>query len=155
MFGASGTVKIGNNVFIGMNSIVTCNVEIGENVIIGAGSVVTKNCESNSVYAGVPAKRIMGINDFLENRKAKQLQEAELLAKKFFERYGKIPMVDVFHEYFMLFERKETIPNNDHFMRKIELCGNKEQTLEYLKNYKPEFENYEDFIEYCIGKKNN
>ena len=32
ILGASGTVKIGDNVFIGMNTIITRNVEIGNNV---------------------------------------------------------------------------------------------------------------------------
>ena len=55
MLGASGIVEIGDNVFIGMNTIIERNVKIGTNVVIGAGSVVTKDCESNSVYAGVTA----------------------------------------------------------------------------------------------------
>lgn len=57
ILGASGTVEIGDNVFIGMNTIITRNVEIGNNVIIGAGSVVTSSCDHNGVYAGVPADR--------------------------------------------------------------------------------------------------
>lgn len=66
ILGASGTVKIGDNVFIGMNTIITRNVEIGNNVIIGAGSVVTSSCDHNGVYAGVPAKRIMSIDEYYE-----------------------------------------------------------------------------------------
>lgn len=54
MLGASGVVEIGDNVFIGMNTIIERNVKIGNNVVIGAGSVVTKDCEPNSVYAGAP-----------------------------------------------------------------------------------------------------
>lgn len=51
---------VGNNVLIGMGAIVMDNVTIEENVIIGAGAVVTQNtvCESWSVYAGNPAKKI-------------------------------------------------------------------------------------------------
>lgn len=64
ILGASGTVKIGDNVFIGMNTVITRNVEIGNNVIIGAGSVVTSSCNQNSVYAGVPAKRIMSVDEY-------------------------------------------------------------------------------------------
>ena len=64
VLGASGYVEIGSNVFIGMNAIITRNVFIGDNVIIGVGSVVTKNCESNGVYVGNPARRIMSIDDF-------------------------------------------------------------------------------------------
>lgn len=55
--GASITIK--DNVFIGMGStIVTGMTLVGENSIIGAGAVVLKNVEKNSVYAGVPAKKI-------------------------------------------------------------------------------------------------
>jgi len=62
ILGAQSPVRIGNNVFIGMNTIITRGVTIGDNVIIGAGSIVTKDCESNSVYAGNPAKKIMTID---------------------------------------------------------------------------------------------
>lgn len=67
-----GIVEIGNNVFIGADSIVLCNTRIGDNVIIGAGSVVTRDVPSNSVYAGNPAKFVCSFDDFkkrhLENR---------------------------------------------------------------------------------------
>ena len=53
-----GKVKIGNNVFIGMNSVILPNVTIGNEVIIGAGSIVTRNIPGNSVVLGNPAKVI-------------------------------------------------------------------------------------------------
>lgn len=46
-----------------MNTIIERNVKIGDNVVVGAGSLVIKDCESDSVYAGVPARRLMSIND--------------------------------------------------------------------------------------------
>ena len=51
-------VHIGNNCFIGMNTLIVNSVTIGDNVVIGAGSVVTKNIPSNEVWGGVPAKFI-------------------------------------------------------------------------------------------------
>jgi acetyltransferase-like isoleucine patch superfamily enzyme len=54
----SGNVVIGNNVFIGVNSVILRNVTIGDNSIIGAGSVVTMNIPSNVVAVGNPAKVI-------------------------------------------------------------------------------------------------
>lgn len=59
-----GIVKIGNNVFIGCNSIVLPNVRIGNNVVIGAGSVVTKDVPNNCVYAGNPAKFVCSFEDY-------------------------------------------------------------------------------------------
>lgn len=64
---------IGSNVFIGMGSIITAGVTVGDNVIIGAGAVVTKDCQSNSVYAGVPARKIMSLEQFYIKRKREAL----------------------------------------------------------------------------------
>jgi len=50
--------KIGDNVFIGVNSIIMPGVSIGNNIIIGAGSVVTKNIDDYSIVAGNPAHLI-------------------------------------------------------------------------------------------------
>jgi len=58
-----GPVGIGNNVFIGVNSVVLCDVTIGDNSVIGAGSVVTKDIPPNVVAVGNPAKVI---RDFSE-----------------------------------------------------------------------------------------
>lgn len=59
-----GKVLIGDNVFIGHNSIIMPNVTIGNNVVVGAGSIVTRNIESNTVVAGIPAKYIKSIDDY-------------------------------------------------------------------------------------------
>ena len=53
-----GKIKIGNNCFIGTNSIILPDVKIGNNVIIGAGSIVSKHIQDNVVVAGNPAKVI-------------------------------------------------------------------------------------------------
>lgn len=57
------SINIEDKVFIGMGcTIVTGMHTVGENSIIGAGAVVLKNIDKNSVYAGVPAKKIREIN---------------------------------------------------------------------------------------------
>ena len=48
-------VKIGDNCFIGMNSIILKGSVIGDNCIVGAGSVVSGVFPKNSVIAGNPA----------------------------------------------------------------------------------------------------
>lgn len=62
-------VKIGNNVFVGAHSIVLPGVTIGDNVVVGAGSVVTHDIPSSSVAAGVPARVIKSLEDFLSSKK--------------------------------------------------------------------------------------
>jgi len=51
-------IIIGNNVWIGANSVVLPEVTIGNNVVIGAGSIVTKNIPDNSIAFGNPCKVI-------------------------------------------------------------------------------------------------
>ena len=51
-------VTIGNDVWIGMRSIIMPGVTIGEGAVIGAGSVVTKNIPPYSIAVGTPAKVI-------------------------------------------------------------------------------------------------
>lgn len=52
---AESPVVIGNNVWIGMHSIIMKGVHIGDNSIIAAGSVVTKDVPSNQLFGGNPA----------------------------------------------------------------------------------------------------
>lgn len=49
---------IGNNCFIGVNSLICPGVHIGDQCVIGGGSVVTKDIPNNSMAVGVPAKVI-------------------------------------------------------------------------------------------------
>lgn len=56
-------VTIGNNVWIGGNSVILPGVTIGDNVVIGAGSVVTKDIPDNMIAAGNPCKVIRKITE--------------------------------------------------------------------------------------------
>lgn len=57
----STSIQIGNDVFVGANSIILKGVSIGDRAIIGAGSVVTKNIPSDEIWAGNPIKKIRSI----------------------------------------------------------------------------------------------
>lgn len=70
-----GRIEIGNNVFIGESATILRNVKIGNNVIVSARSVVTKDCEDDSVYGGVPARRIMTLEEYANKIKARQETE--------------------------------------------------------------------------------
>jgi acetyltransferase-like isoleucine patch superfamily enzyme len=62
-----GSVVIGNNVFVGVNSVILPNVTIGDSSVIGAGSVVTKDIPPGVVAVGNPARVIQQI-EFLEKK---------------------------------------------------------------------------------------
>lgn len=57
------SVEIGNNVWIGGNTVILPGVHIGDNCVIGAGSVVTKDIPDWSVAAGNPCKVIRQITE--------------------------------------------------------------------------------------------
>ncbi len=51
-------ITIGKNVWVGSNCTILSGVTIGEGSVVAAGSVVTKDIPENSLYGGVPAKKI-------------------------------------------------------------------------------------------------
>lgn len=59
-------IEIGNNVFVGNDTIILPGVSIGDNCIIGAGSVVSKDVPSNSVCAGNPIRKICSIEEYAD-----------------------------------------------------------------------------------------
>lgn len=148
--GASGHVKIGNNVFIGMNTIITRNVTIGNNVIIGAGSVVTKDCPDNGVYAGNPARKIMDLEEFSCKREKVQLAEAKKIAQEYFKVFGEKPEKEIFHEYFTLFSDMDAVKENAVFREKMEKHRNWEMSVGYLAAHKPLFNGYDAFLNACF-----
>lgn len=53
-----GVPVIGNNVYIGANTIVAGKITIGNDVLIGAASLMSKDATDSSVWVGVPAVKI-------------------------------------------------------------------------------------------------
>jgi len=52
-------IVIGDNVWLGANTVVCAGVTIAKNSIVGAGAVVTKDLtEEGCLYGGVPARKI-------------------------------------------------------------------------------------------------
>ena len=51
-------VKIGNDCWLGSNSIILDGVDLGDGCVVAAGSVVTKSFTENLVIGGIPAKII-------------------------------------------------------------------------------------------------
>ena len=66
-----GRVTIGDNVFIGAESVVLPGVTIGNNVIIGANSTVTHDVPDNTVVAGSPARVICTLEEYLAKERSR------------------------------------------------------------------------------------
>lgn len=56
-------VTIGDNVWIGAQSVINPGVTIGSNVVIGSGSVVTKDIPDNVIAVGNPCRVLREITD--------------------------------------------------------------------------------------------
>lgn len=56
-----GSIKIGNNVWIGRGCLILPDTTIEDGVVIGANSIIKGFFKSNGIYAGCPAK-------FIKNR---------------------------------------------------------------------------------------
>jgi acetyltransferase-like isoleucine patch superfamily enzyme len=57
-----GPIRVGSNVFLGVNTLILPGVHVGDGSVIGAGSVVTNDISPASVAAGVPARPIKDIS---------------------------------------------------------------------------------------------
>lgn len=154
IIGSRGKVKIGNNVFIGMNTLIMQGVTIGDNVIIGANSLINKDIPSNSIVAGSPARVISDVDSYIEKRKEKYINDAEELFIEYYKKYKKIPEKDLFDEFFWIFEERDLSKLPKVFIEKMKLTGNFEFTQKKFLETKPYFQGYKKFAEHCI-KKNN
>lgn len=56
-------ITIGDNVWLGGNTVVNPGVTIGQNTVIGSGSVVTKDLPDNVVAAGNPCRVLRPISE--------------------------------------------------------------------------------------------
>ncbi len=152
--GSVEKTTLGSNIFIGRNALILKGVKIGDNVIIGAGAVVTKNCESNSVYAGVPARKICSIESLYRKRKESELEAAKKVAIDYYEKFHEEPDEKVLREYQMLFTSRESIPESLELLMKD--SGVKELCKNYYKESTPQFLNIGDFLKWCgIRKEEN
>ena len=80
-------IKVGDNVMIGIHSIIMPGVTIGNNVIIAANCVVTKDVPDGAVIAGVPGKQISTVDKFVDSLKTKELHETKKLTPEGKKKY--------------------------------------------------------------------
>ena len=88
-------ITVGNNVYIGNNTIILPGVTIGNDVVIGAGAIVTRDIPDNSVAVGVPARVIKTADEYLEKIQKESLhlghlkdQEKDMALRKYYGYTG-------------------------------------------------------------------
>tara|TARA_R110002073_G_scaffold321262_3_gene497291 strand:- start:1706 stop:1975 length:270 start_codon:yes stop_codon:yes gene_type:complete len=84
------------SIYIAMNCIIVPGVTIGNNVIGGAGAIVTKDVPSDTVVAGVPARKIKSVGEYLVSVQARSLG------------FGNIPAAEKPQKLKDYFNRNET-----------------------------------------------
>ena len=74
-------------VLVGMGSIVMDNSKISSNTIIAAGSVIIENTivEPNSIYGGIPAKKIKNIDESKSKKEIKRIAKNYLIYSKWYK----------------------------------------------------------------------
>lgn len=140
---------IGNNVFIGMNSIVLMGSEISDNSIVGAGSVCHGFYPSNSIIAGNPAKVIMSLDEYYKKRKVKYIDEAKNMARLIEARKGRKPTVNEMGAFFPIYLERDldSLRTND---LNTDLSGDEEsEIINSFLSSKPIYASFEEFLKDC------
>lgn len=149
IIGEAQETVIGDNVFIGMNSIVLMGSKIGNNVIIGAGSLITGIIPDNVVVAGNPAHVIRTLDEHYHIRKRKSLEEAKSFAKNFYTSNGRVPTIKEMDPFYPLFlERDIGLVEKNNLT--IHLGGdNYNETVTGFLQSEPLYTGYREFLTAC------
>lgn len=59
-----GSIELFENCFVGAHTLLMPNCSVGRNSVVGAGSIVTKHIPDGEVWAGIPARFIMKVEDY-------------------------------------------------------------------------------------------
>lgn len=144
---------IGDNVFLGIDSIILAGSVIGNNTIVGAGSVVNGKFPDDVVIAGNPAKVICTLEKFYDSKKKKELNDARLFAEEFYQKNNRFPTAEEFGNAFawlFLPRNKKTIDEYNCYFR---LNGdNYNDIINDFMNSKASFDSYDEFLKEITKK---
>lgn len=144
---------IGNNTFIGINSIVLSGSKIGNNVVIGAGSVVCGNIPDNQVWGGNPAKFICTLDEYYKKCCNKFEDSCELTINRFLKVKNRIPTIQELQYFSLLFLNNDNNYNNKNEYYMMKFSGdNKDEVLKDCLNHNSKYSSYEELLK-KINKK--
>lgn len=148
--GEAANTIIGNNVFIGVNTIILMGTHIGNNSIVGAGSVVSGSFEDNVVIAGNPARVVCSVDAFFEKRKKREVDSAKEYVNQWRCKYKRDPSIEEMTNAFSwlyLPRKEETFVKYDALfkLRGVDLDLYKKMFLES----EPIYSSFEEFLKDC------
>jgi carbonic anhydrase/acetyltransferase-like protein (isoleucine patch superfamily) len=86
-------ITVGARAFIGAHAVLMPGVTVGARSIVGAGSVVTSDVPPDTVVAGVPARTIRAVEDYVAASRPSWLDTSDLTAARkeelLRERFGR------------------------------------------------------------------
>lgn len=142
MLRKAGVTKIGNNVFIGMNSIINMDVCTGDNVIIGSGSVVTKDIPDNVVVAGNPARVICTLDEYYK----KNLCKFEEYAKIYYSRMSSFLNRELNEKEMGWYVVLWKTANKENILNTIKIDGDfREEVISDVAKQIPKYDSWELF----------
>lgn len=153
--GESKKTIIGNNVFIGMNSIILMGTQIGNNVIIGAGSVVSGHIPDGVVAAGNPARVIRSLEEHYSGRLKSSAEEARNCVREYYSAYKRMPAIKELESFFPVFlQRDRSLLDKYNILTDLGGDDEEEVIREWMAT-EPLYENYEEFLKSCFLQKDN
>lgn len=148
--GGTAPTKIGDNCFLGMNSIILPGTTIGNNCIVGAGSVVGGGDPDNVVIAGNPARVVCTLDEYYQKRKNRWVDDAKRCALEIYHNTGHRPTVEEMKDgfYWLYTQRsQENIDNHNNFFT---LTGDDyEDICKSFLTSDPIYLSFEDFLKDC------
>ena len=128
--------------WFGENVTVMPGVEIGDNVIVGIGSIVTKSIPSGSVAVGVPAKVICTFDEYYNRRKQCMASECKEYARAIIDSRRE-PTVEDFYDDYPCFVDGRNYMNYQYNYYRIFTPA---QFEKWKKNHRAIFYGFDDFI---------
>lgn len=144
--GGTAPTKIGDNCFLGMNSIILPGTTIGNNCIVGAGSVVGGKYPDNVVIAGNPARVVCTLDEYYQKRKNRWVDDAKRCALEIYHNTGRLPTIEEMKDGFYWLYAPRTQESKNFFT----LTGDDYEDV--CKNFlasDPVYLSFEDFLKDC------
>jgi len=149
VIGEAKPTVIGDNVFIGINSIILMGTEIGSNCIVGAGSICSGKYPDDSVICGNPAKVICTIEEYYNKRKMLYVNEAKNYARLYKERLGRFPTIKEMNAFFPIYLERNSDALSKSGVR-TNLSGDIEsEVIDMFLHSKGQYNSYHEFLEDC------